>query len=83
MDDLISRQATIQAIDDYTKGKPLYEYPWQIIEVIKKVPSAEKTGKWIRIPYSFAGGYRCPICGQKALENYWNYCPNCGARMVD
>lgn len=47
MSDLISRQATIKAIDDYTKGKPLYEYPYQLIEVIRNVPSAEKIGEWI------------------------------------
>lgn len=45
--DTIYREQVIQAIDDYTKGKPLYDYPWQIIEVIKSIPSAEKTGKWI------------------------------------
>ena len=40
-----------------------------------------KHGEWERIPYSFAGGFRCSCCGTKACDNYWSYCPNCGARM--
>ena len=42
---------------------------------------ARKQGMWERIPYSFAGGFRCSCCGTKTRDNYWNFCPNCGARM--
>ena len=46
------------------------------------IPSAEKQGEWERIPYSFVGGFRCSCCGTKTLDDYWNFCPNCGARMA-
>ena len=89
MSDLISRQATIKAIDDYTKGKPLYDYPWQIIEVIKSIPSAEKTGKWLKTGQSLVDPYKfrnffCPICGFELdphIRVAPSYCPNCGTRM--
>lgn len=52
------------------------------INAVEALPSADRPqGEWERIPYSFVGGYRCSICGQKSLENHHNYCPNCGARM--
>ena len=41
----------------------------------------EIRGKWERNPNSFIESYRCTCCGQKVLDNYWNYCPNCGADM--
>ena len=41
MNSLIFKEQAIQAIDDYTKGKPLYDYPWQIVEVIKNIPPVE------------------------------------------
>ena len=90
--DLIDREQTIKAIDDFTKGKPLYEYPYQLIEVIKGVPSAEKTGKWIKLDgcdtvqcskcledFDYIDGL-CYLCHGQELPNY---CPNCGARMVE
>ena len=44
-------------------------------------PTAEKTGKW-----EYIGGYgyqyRCSAC-IKCAEYKTNYCPNCGARMVE
>lgn len=55
-----------------------------LIMEIEEAPTIEPSrpqGEWERIPYSFAGGYRCSICGEKRLENHFNYCPYCGARM--
>ena len=55
-----------QCTDYYEQGKASADRP---------------QGEWERIQYSFAGGYRCSICGQKSIDNYYNYCPNCGAKM--
>lgn len=38
-------------------------------------------GKWERIPYSFVGGYRCSCCGAKSLDDNFDYCGHCGAKM--
>lgn len=89
--DLISREETIQAIDDYTKGKPLYEYPYQLIEVIRNVPSAEMTGKWKEVQRLYPAEHQslceCSVCGNTVWvyvgERRWKFCPNCGARMVN
>lgn len=88
-DDLIRRD---DAIDELMHIIPYTRYyngefvlllnKRECLKAIKAVPSADKPqGEWEDIPYSFAGGYRCSICGQKSLENDWNYCPNCGADM--
>ena len=53
----------------------------EVLNIATSVTPKRKTGKWERIPYSFAGGYRCSCCGQKTIENVWNFCPNCGADM--
>lgn len=67
-----------------------YQMEWartihQIQKVIDEQPPVEAVpvvrGEWEKIPYSFAGGYRCSCCGQKTLEKHWKFCPNCGADM--
>ena len=42
---------------------------------------AVRHGKWERIEYSFVGAYRCSCCGSKALDDSFNYCGYCGAKM--
>lgn len=44
-----------------------------------------KHGRWKKIVHPW---YECSECGETAVVNLngkvvWNYCPNCGARMVD
>ena len=59
-----------EAIEAYKSGKP-------------------KEGKWIEL--AMTGEYKCSVCGRGSRsENtfqlipkvYWNYCPNCGAKMI-
>lgn len=56
-----------------------------VLQSIDEQPTADVVevvhGEWERIPYSFAGGYRCSCCGCKSLERHWKYCPECGAVM--
>lgn len=43
-------------------------------------------GRWIeKEKYTFGVMYDCSICGDRILDNghSWNYCPNCGAEMVE
>ncbi len=63
----------------------------EILNSIQMLPSAEKTGKWIRITQGAdPEKYMCPFC-HRTVENYgpdcmvsirYPYC-HCGARMVD
>ena len=58
------------------------------IAIIKNLPTIEaepvKRGKWIEEPNCW---YRCSVCGQHYPSTrgymYFNYCPNCGARMSE
>lgn len=46
-------------------------------------PSAERVGKWEIYAISMLDGEgcKCSECGFEGAP-YWDYCPNCGARMV-
>lgn len=96
MDDLIKRQDAIDSIQPWIDGYGYNETERNImrccIQVIKDVPSAQKTGKWITKsnikPYYTIWWYECSECGQRPLQDgygqeaFSDYCPNCGARMV-
>lgn len=92
MDDSISRQAAIEAVQQHREDV-LGSYKYDegvafvyaaahnhIIRVIKQLPSAERRGRWIKNEF---GAY-CSECGLYAyLSNGipWesNYCPICGS----
>lgn len=91
MDNLISRQAAIKAIDDlpncYNGYSDTYDKAY-IIGVLEELPTIEpKHGKWIEMQDDvFASTYKCSKCGCWPLTEYdrWaltDYCPNCGAKM--
>lgn len=77
MDDLISRQAALDAIGEI---HPLDYNAQAIAERIKELPSAQperKKGKWL--PYLPKGlRYKCSECGSR-FETPWHFCPNCGS----
>ena len=80
-DDIISRQDVINTIDnEFNVAGYIDESFESVKKVIKNIPSAQKTGRWIN-------GY-CSECGEHAP--YWSmattdyksdYCPKCGAYM--
>ena len=89
MDDLISRQTAINAIDGlqncYNGYSDSYDKSY-IIGVLEELPSAEpKAGKWVNnindIPICNQCGYMTPY--DRAIDDYeyGNYCPHCGAKM--
>ena len=55
-------------------------------EWIDSAPTIEperKPGKWIIYTVSMLDGEdcKCSECGQISCAPYWNFCPNCGAKM--
>lgn len=55
-----------------------------IDRVLFEFPSAEKTGEWQYVDYGGFGNYHCTACGKICICNGdYDYCPNCGARMVE
>ena len=87
IDDLISRQDAIDAIMEEPSEA---RYPSWYAEKIKKLPSAQRKGKWIReniVLTSTPPQYQwhCSGCGRLArgfsTEILTDFCPNCGAKM--
>ena len=93
MDDLISRQAAIDALRNYLVGKNVPgdgTLTCRLIEneVINKLPSAQpKSGRWISADAIFGGvPFYCSECGENTRDTVmgkprWKYCPMCGAKM--
>ena len=86
MSDLIDREEAIKAVDDKLDDLHSEEIA---VRILKSLPSAEKTGKWID-----SGNFwvvYCSICEEPVLKNehdpilrthkFYSYCPNCGAKM--
>lgn len=78
MSDLIDREQAIDAVDIGNLHRGIVE---ALQNIISELPSAEKKGEWVKFS-SMKHLFYCSVCGQLG-ERYWNYCPNCGARMVD
>ena len=88
MDDLISRQAAIDATNKaFDRETLLNRFVRKVaIDAIKQLPTAEKRGEWIEHnPHQWGLGivYECDQCGEKINCETSNYCPNCGARMEE
>jgi DNA-directed RNA polymerase subunit RPC12/RpoP len=90
-EDMISRQAAIDALD---KGAWGVEWDKALAKaMLENLPSAtvKKTGKWIstkvRGLFSY-NSFKCSVCGNilnfdgvNAGRGNANFCPNCGAKM--
>lgn len=88
--DAISRQAVLE----YLEGSEAdlwhsseNELVCQYIKELSPVnPQEPKTGHWIStetkgVRYAFWCRYKCSLCG--GLSDRTNFCPNCGAKMIE
>ena len=66
-----------------------------VLDMLKNLPSAEserKTGHWVEIGDEPYDEWECDMCGfvidgsgcidPEEYKDAYNFCPNCGARMV-
>ena len=83
MDDYISREAALTALQD----SDLFNTTERQLRAIRELPAADVAevvhGRWIwneEGEIDWEQFYRCSNCGDK---EYWesNFCPNCGAMM--
>ena len=95
MDDLISRQAAIDAMATWD-WQELY-LPIHFKQLLEDLPSVstENTGRWIEIAKYSDGKHKieCSECKSHIFDrghansfivkNKYKYCPNCGCRMVE
>lgn len=93
-EDCISRQAAIEAIlkrPAWHNSDGSYYHSDEIRKAVNELPpvtSQPKTGRWIKGKYRYDdiryndSSYKCNKCG-RIVDFKENYCPNCGARMVE
>lgn len=78
--DVLLKQS--RRVVEYDEAGFSMEYNAVPTEEIKNAPTVDAVpvvhGEWIR---TGAISYRCSICNYLPLENYTNFCPNCGADM--
>ena len=63
---------------------------WQAIENAPPIEPERKKGKWIEKDDGWGSVYyECSVCGKPYTlidglpsDNKYNYCPNCGERMI-
>lgn len=80
MNDLISRQATLEALT-VTEEMDTAELLWLLTTRINDLPTAEpKRGRWLRDVPPIA--WDCSECSAIVCHKT-SYCPYCGARMND
>lgn len=86
MTEYIKREAAMQAARHaWSKGLE----PSQYIEIISSADVAPVVhGQWEYIPQTLntPSQLRCPFCRwwslDPSIDGAYNYCPNCGARMI-
>lgn len=84
-DDLISRQATINALDSINCFGWVEDSWKNVCSIIEHVPAAQperKRGKWIsrKNESKHNDWWTCSEC-QGRFDYGWKFCPNCGADM--
>lgn len=55
------------------------------VDLLEKLPSAERHGRWLDVepaPHNLFYA-TCSVCGVRQTLEVKNYCPNCGASMMD
>ena len=85
MSDLIRRKDAIEVVCELV---PIRNDAVEIADAIRAIPSAERKGEWILESGKIASFWVCSECDIPATVadeindiKYFNYCPNCGARM--
>lgn len=89
MDDLISRQAALDAIWEIFCNRQLDSDRWVLADVrekIESIPTAQterKKGKWVLDNLNDGNGlvYHCTCCNWLTRHDKYAFCPNCGSDM--
>lgn len=90
MDDLIGRQAAINAICEHgtdleRRGITVLSvanHKQATVDLLENLPSAERQGRWTYNANFAEPPFKCSACG-KSQGRLSKYCPNCGARMEE
>ena len=82
-EDAISRQAVLdkKELIELEDGQSFYCISPEDVETLPSVNPQPKTGHWI-FDEILDKHYYCSECKSMGVD-YWDYCPNCGAKMVE
>ena len=82
-EDAISREAVLEkaVYTETEEGWCGYTVDVDYIKSLSSVTPKEKTGRWI-FDEILDRHYYCSECKSMGVD-YWDYCPECGARMDD
>ena len=91
-DDTISRRAAIKAICEHgteleRRGITVLavaNHKQVTVDLLENLPAAERRGRWfikkdVTFPHMVCSECKKPFYGN--MNDTWNYCPNCGAKM--
>lgn len=90
-EDAVSRKEVLNQIFYSTDNTGDVVLGSALLERIERLPSVTpqepKTGHWKRISIDkyvqhAMAYYKCSVCGKDSIGNH-NYCPNCGAKMLE
>lgn len=85
MDEYISREAAIKELINDVPEQVGYSRE-NAADCIRYMDAADvapvRHGKWgVEVGMNFFKERNCPVCKKHIESNFWNYCPNCGAKM--
>ena len=89
MNDLISRQEAIDAVNRLSLGETdAVRLSMRIADYLNRMPPAQperKSGRWEMKPDPYGFFEEIPVCSACGCTTKWRekypYCPNCGAMM--
>ena len=97
MDEYINRNAVhdlVRSLTKYAWASPVRNEQRVTVDAddvqfgVDKIPSADvapvRHAKWgVNVGMNFFKERNCPVCKKCIKSNFWNYCPNCGAKMME
>ena len=81
MNDLISKQALLYALDDTALTDDGGVDINELEDLIKRMPIIE--ARHARWKNAGMGDYMCSLCSEFVSGNKYRYCPSCGAKMQE
>ena len=68
------------------KHRGLVMHNEDILAALANCPTVDVVGvvhgRWdVEVGMNYNKERICPVCNKHIESNYWNYCPNCGAKM--
>ena len=70
-------------LHEAVKGEDDFPSPAETMSVIAKIIDRPTTTRTCKNPGSNFEKYPCDICGFSIKDKRWNYCPKCGAEIVE